>query len=150
MMPQWKSTGDSTCSSFFFCGLQSVFNCASWRGQRQVRDKDGNPQEAKAKVNSEPRAMRKDAATWKVMPFGNGRVKMKGLFKSVPCLLIPAVMYGLGSEMRCSLQQFPGNYRVLTSKTSQLRSSEQMPLSLDAIPSVGVSRLVGALCGWAG
>lgn len=57
-----------------------------------------------------------DTATWKVIPFGNGRVKMKGLFKSVLCLLIPAVMYGLGSKIRCSLQQFPGNYRALTSK----------------------------------
>ena len=59
-----------------------------------------NPQQAMAKVTQ---SHEKDTATWKVMPFGNGCVKMKGLFKSVRCLLIPAVMYGLGSEMRCSL-----------------------------------------------
>lgn len=37
-----------------------------------------------------------------MMPFRTSCVKMKGLLKQVLCLLIPEVMYDLGSKMRCS------------------------------------------------
>lgn len=132
---------------FRLFGIAVSFNCALWWGQRSHQRQRHRIPTGQGQSELRTQSHEKDTATWKVMPFGNGRVKMKGLFKSVLCLLIPAVMYGLGSEMRCSLQQFPGNYRALNFQTSQLRSSEQMLLSLDTIPAVGVCMLVTTLCG---
>lgn len=132
---------------FKFFGIAVSFNCALRRGQGARQRQRHKPPTGQGQSELRTQSHEKGTATWKVMPFGNGRVKMKGLFKSVLCLLIPAVMYGLGSEMRCSLQQFPGNYRALNFQTSQLRSSEQMLLSLDTIHTVGVSTLVTTLCG---
>lgn len=80
------------------------------------------------------------------MPFGNGCVKMKGLFKSVLCLLIPAVMYGLGSEMSCTLQQFPGNYRALTSKPASWGAQSRCCCPQILFPLWGVGILVTLLC----
>lgn len=99
-------------------------------------------------TSNQPTARRKTTATWKVMPFGNGRVKMRGLSESVPllCLLIPAVMYGLGSEMRCSLQQFPGNYRALTSKPASWGAQSSCCCPQTRLPLRGLGVLETVRC----
>lgn len=114
---------DSRCLVFFFFFLKHI--SLFWMCIVEKHSKGTNFRLSKAKMRPEALSHENDTATWKVMTFGNGKWESGGLFKSILCLLIPAVMYGLGSEMRCPLQPFLGNYRALTSKPASWRAQSR-------------------------
>lgn len=55
-------------------------------------------------------------------------------------------MYGLGSEMRCSPQQFPGNYRALTSKPASRGAQSSCCCPQTRLPLRGLGVLETARC----
>lgn len=128
-----------------FLRLHSVLILHCWeeRGLTAAGDNTQTPNHPRWTPNPEAWERHRQHERWWLLEMAVLKWKSGVLFKSVLYLLIPLVMYGLGSEMRRSLQQFPGNYRALTSKAAEVLRADAAVLT---IFTVWVSMLVTALC----
>lgn len=128
-----------------FLRLQSVLILHCWeeRGLPAAGDNTQTPNHPRWTPNPEAWERHRPHERWWLLEMAVLKWKSGVLFKSVLYLLIPLVMYGLGSEMRRSLQQFSGNYRALTSKAAEVLRADAAVLT---IFTVWVSMLVTALC----